>query len=120
MRHSRPPAFRRREPSGGPMSELDTSVLRELAHAKRSFVDRDFSFSLLGSVAFHGLFLLASMLMPPSASGLSMDMTEDDRRYARYLLSPPEATVPDFLLAHEQGKAGSKPAKGEAGKAGTP
>ena len=46
------------------MSEMDPSVVRELRQAKRGFVDRDFSFSLLGSLLFHGLFLLASLLMP--------------------------------------------------------
>ncbi len=101
-------------------SELDLSVQRELSQAKRSFIERDFSFSLLGSVTFHGLFLLASWLMPPTAAGLSIDMTRDDTRYARYLIEQVEVVPPPFLLASEGGEAGSKPAPGDAGKAGTP
>jgi len=101
------------------MPELDPSVDRELARARRPFVDRDFSFSLLGSLLFHLVFLLASALMPPTASGLSMDMNSDDQRYARYLIERDEEVAPAFLGANQTGEKGEKPAPGEAGKAGT-
>lgn len=101
------------------MPELYPSVDRELVLARHPFVDRDFSFSLLGSLLFHLLFLLASALMPPTASGLSMDMDREDQRYARYLLERDEDAAPAFMGAGESSKSGGKSAAGEEGKAGT-
>jgi hypothetical protein len=54
----------------------------------------------LFSFAFHGLFLLMMYFMPPSGSGLSLDLLNEDSRLAKYLMEPPETLEeeqPDWL-----------------------
>lgn len=67
------------------------------------FTLKDKVWTLL-SFAIHGLFLLMMYFMPPSGSGLSLDLLNEDSRLAKYLMEPPETLEeeqPDWLQSSE-------------------
>jgi TonB family protein len=76
-----------------------------------------------GTTLAAALFLLLVFSIPPSASSLSLDAFMNDKRFAQFLIKPPEEKeeqIPEWLKKKSDDEAGGKGKrhKGEEGKMG--
>ena len=95
------------------------STLERPQVAVRSRVlDRETMPFFAGSFAFHGAFLAAMFLLPPSAGALSLDRNFDEARRLLYASMPVETAPIEVPQTPSEESAGGKPSAGESGQAG--